>query len=84
MPDLVECLSSASYPGVPIALTWGGERCAVETILDRWRAPGEIGFRARTTDGLVFELIYADLAEAWRVVPITPHPNPPRKGEETP
>jgi len=77
MPDLVECLSSASYPGNPIFLTWDGERREVEAILDRWRAPGETGFRVRTNDGLALELIYSEAARAWRIGPL-PFPPPLR------
>jgi hypothetical protein len=72
MPEPVECLSSPSYPGEPIALTWEGARRAVSAILDRWRSPEAIGFRVRTTDGLSFELDYDLSTEAWRVTPITP------------
>lgn len=75
MPEPVECLSSASYPGEPVALTWEGERRAVGAILDRWHSPEAIGFRVRTTDGLSFELAYDLSADAWRVTPSTPPGN---------
>lgn len=69
MPELVECLSSPSYPGEPVALTWEGKRHVVDAILDRWRSPHAISFRVRTTDGLVFELAYDIAADGWRVIP---------------
>jgi hypothetical protein len=76
MPEPVECLSSPSYPGEPVALTWEGERRAVGAILDRWRSPEAIGFLVRTTDGLSFELAYDLSADAWRVTPITTPASP--------
>ena len=80
MPELVECLSSPSYPGEPLALTWEGQRRAVEAILDRWRSPEAIGFRVRATrDDDVFELVYDLAAGAWRLT-LTPRPSPTGRG----
>jgi hypothetical protein len=71
MAEAVECLASDSYPGDPLALTWGGERREVEAILRRWRGPEGLGFlvRARLPDGPgeTFELFYDSHADAWRV-----------------
>ena len=78
MPDLVECLSSPSYPGDPLALTWEGKRCTVDAILDRWRSPQAIHFRVRATPSNdlsrhyeIFELAYDFISDAWRVTPLT-------------
>jgi hypothetical protein len=70
MPDIVECLSSASFPGDPIFFSWDGERREVETILDRWRAPGRTGFRVLTNDGLALALIYSEGTKEWRIGPL--------------
>ena len=66
--EVVECLSSASYPGEPIALTWDGQRRLISAVLGRWRTPDGIGFRVRTSEGLVFDLIY-DTADCWHIEP---------------
>jgi hypothetical protein len=73
MPETVECLAGASYPGDPLALTWEGGRREVEAILSRWRGPEGLGFRvrARSSGGReeIFELVYDTHADAWRIIP---------------
>ena len=68
MSEAVECLSSASYPGEPLALTWDGQRRRVALILKRWRTPGGLHFRVRPSDELVFDLLY-DTADNWHIEP---------------
>jgi hypothetical protein len=68
LSEAVECLSSASYPGEPIALTWAGQRRQVAVILKRWRTPEGIGFRVQTSDDLVLDLMY-DIAGTWHIDP---------------
>lgn len=69
MKDPVECRSESSYPEKPVALTWEGARREVDTILDRWRDPQGIHFRVRTTDGLIFELVYTTATDVWLIKP---------------
>jgi len=70
MEDSVECRSESSYPEKPVALTWEGARHEVEAILSRWQSPEGVGFRVRTTDGLVFELDYGTATDAWHITPV--------------
>jgi hypothetical protein len=64
--EAVECLSSASYPGEPVALTWEAQRRQIAVILKRWRTPEGIHFRVRTSDGLILDLMY-DTADNWHI-----------------
>jgi len=70
MEDSVECRSESSYPDKPVALTWEGARHEVQSILGRWLTPQGTHFRVRTTEGLVFELVYASAADEWHITPI--------------
>ena len=67
MPDLVECHSGYEYAERPTALTWQGRRLEVEAVEAEWRIPGGKKFRVRTADGQVFELLYAELYDEWRI-----------------
>ncbi len=66
---MVECRSDSEYAERPLALTWQDQRLEVTEILARWRGPGEKGFRVRTRDGQVFELIYREIPEEWSIRP---------------
>ena len=67
--DLVVCLSGVEYAERPLAFTWEGRRLEIAEILERWRGPGEKGFRIKTTEGQVFELTYREIPDDWRVRP---------------
>ena len=67
MPDLVECHSGSEYAERPTALWWDGQRLEVAEVEARWRIPGGKKFRVRTTDGQVFELLYVELYDEWRI-----------------
>jgi hypothetical protein len=71
MNDVVECLSSASYPGMPVRLLWEGLRRNIAAILDRSHTPAGYRFRVKTTDGLFFELFYNVTTQRWDISPIT-------------
>ncbi|RPH60138.1 MAG: hypothetical protein EHM81_06860 [Chloroflexi bacterium] len=63
----VECRSETAYAEKPVALVWEGERLEVAGILSRWRAPGQIHFRVRVTDGRLFELTYDEATDEWHI-----------------
>jgi hypothetical protein len=63
----VECHSGIEYAGHPTALWWQGERLEVEAVEAEWRTPEGKTFRVRTTGGQVFELVYIELHDEWRV-----------------
>jgi hypothetical protein len=65
--EKVECLSSASYPDRPLALTWDGQRLEVAVILSRRRTPQERWFRVRTADGRIFDLTFNETGLAWSI-----------------
>ena len=68
--DTVECRSDSTYAERPLSLTWQGTRYEVAEIVSRWRGPGEMGFRVKTTDGHAFDLTYRELPDEWLVQPI--------------
>jgi len=65
--NTVECLSDSEYAERPLALTWNGQRYVVAEILSRWRGPDEKGFRVKTIDGQIFELIYREVPDEWKI-----------------
>lgn len=67
MSDHVWTYSGGEYAERPRALNWEGDRVEIDAILARWRAPGKKGFRVRTSDARVFELIYDERLEEWDI-----------------
>ncbi len=70
MSDVVECHSGFEYAERPVALTWEGQRLAIQKVEDAWRIPGGRRFRVITEDGRVFELFYGELYDEWRIHPV--------------
>jgi hypothetical protein len=68
--ELVECHSGYTYAERPLALHWENERLEISEILDRWRIPDGLCFRVSVLDGRVFELIYAESYDEWRITQI--------------
>ncbi len=64
---LVECRSDTEYAERPIALHWQGGRLEVSEILSRWRTPAGKGFRVRTVDGQIFDLLYDEITADWQI-----------------
>ncbi len=67
MSNLVECHSGYEYAERPTAVWWQGQRLDVEAVEAEWRISGGKKFRVRTTGGRVFELLYVELYDEWRV-----------------
>jgi hypothetical protein len=67
MPDLVECHSGYEYAERPTAVWWEDERLEVAEVEATWRISGGKKFRVRVVDGRVFELLYVELYDEWRV-----------------
>ena len=65
--DTVECRSDSEYAERPLALTWNGKRYEVAETLSRWRTPDGKVFRVRTTDEKLFELIYREGPDEWKI-----------------
>jgi hypothetical protein len=63
----VECRSDTEYAERPIALHWQEQRLEIIEILSRWRTPAGKGFRVRTTDDQIFELIYNEITADWLI-----------------
>jgi len=63
----VEVYSGHTYAERPRAFTHGGRRHEVATVERAWRAPGERGFRVRTTTGERWELTYNEVQDRWFV-----------------
>jgi hypothetical protein len=67
MPDIVECHSGYEYAERPTAVWWENERLEVAEVEATWRISGGKKFRVRVVDGRVFELLYVELYDEWRV-----------------
>jgi hypothetical protein len=63
----VECRSDSEYAERPIALYWQEQRLEIVEILSRWRTPAGKGFRVRTADDQIFELIYNEISADWQI-----------------
>ena len=70
VPEPVECHSGYEYAERPTAVWWEDERLAVEAVEAQWRISGGKKFRVRTSGGKVFELLYVELFDEWRVHPL--------------
>ncbi len=68
--DTVECRSDSEYAERPLALKWNRQRYEIVEILARWRGPDEKGFHVKTTDGQIFELIYREIPDEWKIKPL--------------
>jgi hypothetical protein len=66
----VECYSGHTYAGEPRALVWQGVRRLVTCVEERWRTPRGPAFRARTEDGILFELHYREMDDRWAIRPV--------------
>jgi hypothetical protein len=69
--ELVECLSSSTYPERPLRLHWEGRWLEISTLLSRWQTPGRRHFRVRTTETQTFELIYFETDLHWQITPLS-------------
>lgn len=67
----VRCYAGSTYPERPESFEWEGTEKQVTRILHRWRTPETLGFRVRTIDGMVFDLIYDLQWDQWTVIPWT-------------
>lgn len=67
MTEQVECYSGSAYGERPRAFTWQGQRLEIIRLVDRWRQPGERGFRVSTPGGQEFMLVYDEQNAAWSI-----------------
>ncbi|MGA2113029.1 MAG: hypothetical protein ABSG98_12935 [Anaerolineales bacterium] len=65
----VECHSGYEYAERPEAFHWEGQWLQIEAIEGEWRVPDGKRFRVRTQGGRIFELLYAERHDEWRVQP---------------
>lgn len=65
--EIVECHSGYEYAERPIALRWNEARLVIVAIEQQWRIPGGKCFRVRVEGGDLFELMYGELYDEWRV-----------------
>ena len=63
----VKCHSEYEYAERPTSLCWKDEWLEIEAIEQQWRIPGGKCFRVRVKDGRVFELMYGELYDEWRI-----------------
>jgi hypothetical protein len=67
MIDLVECHSDFEYAERPTALYWQGQHLVITRVLESRRMPEGKAFRVITQDDRVFELIYMEALDEWRI-----------------
>ncbi len=67
MSDLVECRSEHAYAQRPTAFEWDGERLEVESVEAQWQTPGAKHFRVRTAEMGIFELVYDQNENRWKI-----------------
>jgi len=67
MKDMVECHSGYKYAERPVAFYWEGEHFEVKSIEASWRTPAERFFRVRSLDDRLFELVYRELEDDWKI-----------------
>lgn len=65
----VECRSEWTYAQQPRALEWGGRRLEVARVLRQWLAPDGRHFLVACANAALFELIYHEGDDTWRVAP---------------
>jgi hypothetical protein len=64
---VVECHAGHAYAQRPTAFWWEGERLEVEAIEAEWRSPEAKHFRVKILNGAIFELIYQQASDHWRI-----------------
>ena len=69
MNDSVECHSEHAYAERPTFLTWQGERLEIIEIRAWGRTPEGRTFRVCTRNRQVFDLIYREASDDWRIQP---------------
>ncbi|MEA3351615.1 MAG: hypothetical protein U9Q82_13425 [Chloroflexota bacterium] len=67
MTSKVECRSEYEYAQRPIAIHWKGERLKIEAIEASWQTPIGKYFRVRSDDAQIFELVYDQINDEWKV-----------------
>ena len=68
MCNLVECRSGNEYAERPLFIYWQDERLEIDKILGSWRTPEGKWFRVSILSGLVFELFYDEVENAWDIM----------------
>jgi aminotransferase len=69
--ELVECLSSSTYPERPLRLQWEGRWLEISALLSRWQTPGRRHFRVRTADAQTFELTFFETDLRWQIASLS-------------
>ena len=67
---IVKCHSGCEYAERPTALHWNDEWLEIEAVEQQWRTPEGKCFRVRVASGAVFELIYYEQSDEWRISPM--------------
>lgn len=64
-----ECYSGDTYAQEPRVVVWEGKRLPVVSVERRWRTPEGPAFRVVTELDGVFDLLYVEADDWWRVQP---------------
>ena len=66
---IVECYSGHTYAERPKALCHNGKQYEIEAIEAQWRSPEGKHFQVTAMNGDVFELIYDQATDNWKIRP---------------
>ncbi len=67
---IVKCHSGYEYAERPTELHWRNEWLEIKAVEQQWRTPEGKHFRVRVASGAVFELIYYEQSDEWRISPM--------------
>jgi hypothetical protein len=81
MADPVVCHSGSQYAEYPLAFLFEDRALPVDEILRRWRIPIGKCFRVRSA-GEVFDLVYDEAHDGWRVEQLSIRVSPSEHNEE--
>ena len=65
--ERVFCYSGNEYADRPVSFLLEGEPQEISGIIARWRTPEGRRFRVTTADGSIFDLIYCEASNNWKI-----------------
>jgi hypothetical protein len=69
----VHCYAGASYPERPVALEWEGQWLDVVEVQHRARTPEGLRFDVLSEDGRTYRLVWKMDADSWSIIKSSEH-----------